>query len=310
MSNEEDNSTSEETPKTEHPGYIHDKYVIETETRDQEKPHWNTLEVKIYQVENGEKKEIGSFQRNYHCLFGTFFPFAKDGKEYALYSREYMYTRVMELPSCRDLGGEDNSNVDYKEHFCPTDLYVPIYRKVVCPGLDKDDKMEMWLKGNECFDEEWQKDASELHPVQYCDFGFVAGCFWGDDSSWKIQFLDLSEVEKGIIRRDERLGYLEMPEEMELKEAISMENWEPGHNWVGINNTIWRDFETAGKAIDEEDMFTDSQWYCLARELELPKRQLQTARGLFNGKGNEEIAQELGATVLDVAWENSYAKKC
>ena len=32
----------------------------------------------------------------------------------------------------------------------------------------------------------------------------------GDDSSWKVQYLDLSAVEDGIIRRDERFGYVEL----------------------------------------------------------------------------------------------------
>ena len=28
--------------------------------------------------------------------------------------------------------------------------------------------------------------------------GFVAGCVWGDDSSWKIEYLDLSKADEGI----------------------------------------------------------------------------------------------------------------
>jgi hypothetical protein len=53
-------------------------------------------------------------------------------------------------------------------------------------------------------------------------FGFVAGCIWGDDSSWKIEFLDLSEIANGVIKRDIRFGYIEMPEGMSLKQAINM----------------------------------------------------------------------------------------
>jgi hypothetical protein len=32
----------------------------------------------------------------------------------------------------------------------------------------------------------------------------------GDDSSWKVQYLDLSRVQQGVVRRDERFGYLEL----------------------------------------------------------------------------------------------------
>ncbi len=42
------------------------------------------------------------------------------------------------------------------------------------------------------------------------EFGFVWGCVWGDDSSWKIQHLDLTGIQSGVIRRDDRFGYVEL----------------------------------------------------------------------------------------------------
>lgn len=42
------------------------------------------------------------------------------------------------------------------------------------------------------------------------DFGFVWGCHWGDDGSWKVQYLDLSRVQEGVVRREERFGYVEL----------------------------------------------------------------------------------------------------
>ena len=36
------------------------------------------------------------------------------------------------------------------------------------------------------------------------------GCVWGDDSSWKVQYLDLTGIQDGVIRRDERFGYAEL----------------------------------------------------------------------------------------------------
>jgi hypothetical protein len=41
-------------------------------------------------------------------------------------------------------------------------------------------------------------------------FGFVWGCVWGDDSSWKVQYLDLSDIQQGQLRREERFGYLKL----------------------------------------------------------------------------------------------------
>jgi len=52
-------------------------------------------------------------------------------------------------------------------------------------------------------------------------FGFVCGCIWGDDSSWKIQFLDLSEISKGKLSRDDRFGYIQLLGSAEkLKDAF------------------------------------------------------------------------------------------
>lgn len=79
--------------------------------------------------------------------------------------------------SCRDLGGEER----HTNGFCPVDYYVPYDH----PDVDK------------------AGDAGR--------FGFVAGCIWGDDSSWKMQCLDLSEVSKGMLVRKESFGYLPMP---------------------------------------------------------------------------------------------------
>ena len=124
-------------------------------------------------------EKIGEYFRNYDSLFNTFYPFVLDGKNYALYSKCYTATRVMSLPDCKDLGGEESHSFG----FCPVDYYVP----------------------------------------QGCNFGFVAGCVWGDDSSWKLQYLDLSNVEFGIIKRDDRFGYLELPN-MPLDQAVECDS--------------------------------------------------------------------------------------
>jgi hypothetical protein len=42
------------------------------------------------------------------------------------------------------------------------------------------------------------------------DFGFVWGCRWGDDSSWKVQYLDLSRIQQDELRREESFGHLKL----------------------------------------------------------------------------------------------------
>ena len=57
-------------------------------------------------------------------------------------------------------------------------------------------------------------------------FGFVAGCQQDEDDAWKIQFLDLSEVEQGILKRDKRFGRIVLPDKCVLESAISVRSIE------------------------------------------------------------------------------------
>jgi len=228
-------------------GFIGNKYVVDSKAIERSKQNWGILEVTVSRVMDNKQEKIGSYRRDYPNLFETFFPFMHNGKELALYSRNYAYTRVMELPSCRDLGGEDENNVESKDHFCPVEFYVPVYRKLVTPIEVKGKKLERCLTGDDCFNGKYDNSKYVLGPIQYCDFGFVAGCVWGDDTSWKIQFLDLSEADKGIIKRDQRFGYVELPRKMSLKDAIDMFPWEPGEPWIGITHTSFINYETGEK---------------------------------------------------------------
>lgn len=200
---------------------------------------WNSIEVGVFRTEGENEEQIGSYTRNYSSLFNTFCPFRRNDKDYALYSPDYTATRIMDLPSCRDLGGEERSGAG----FCPVDFYVPSY--VEREYVTLDDKV---FKGrvNEPKPEDLlprvtrytpldkatgQRITVELPsypvtPLLYYSFGFVAGCVWGDDSSWKIQYLDLSEADKGIVRRDERFGYIALPDTMSLKQAVIMTDYQ------------------------------------------------------------------------------------
>jgi len=85
------------------------------------------------------------------------------------------------------------------------------------------------------------------------DFGFVWGCIWGDDSSWKVQYLDLSAVRHGVIHRDERFGYLKLATNplLEPQDFIRCSSW-PGERRVGFYAE--RGFNlTTGAPIPDED---------------------------------------------------------
>ena len=236
--------------------------------------YWKYLNIGVFKVENEVEEQIGEYKRNYSSLFNTFHHFKKDGKDFALYSPDYTVTRLMELPSCKDIGGEEPS----AGGFCPTDYFVPTYieqetswETVSARGKIGGDTSKRRLNNP---DEEDLTESIEnrefayqgtsepckittinrpLTPLNYYQFGFIAGCIWGDDSSWKIQYLDLSKVEKGIIEREERFGYIEMPNGINLRDAVNMYGYgkdaEYYSNYIGINHVQTFDLRN-GKVVD------------------------------------------------------------
>lgn len=206
-------------------------------------PSWDHLNIGIFEraaQANNTDRLIGEYKRNYASLFRTFHPFELRGKWYALYSKDYSHTSLMELPSCKDIGDEIGDG------FCPTDYFVPPisykeYRghQATCPRSED--------RAKECTcTKEW--DPYIWHFPDRIH-GFVAGCYWGDDSSWKIQYLDLSRADEGIVVCDERFGYVHLPEQMCLAEAISTYSDQNGISEIRL--TIEKHFCLAtGKYLD------------------------------------------------------------
>ena len=236
--------------------------------------YWKYLNVGVFRIENDAEEQIGEYKRNYHNLFNTFCYFQKDEKDFALYSPDYTVTRIMELPSCKYIGGEESD----AGGFCPTDYFVPTYieketswETVSAKGKIGDSTLRKRLNNpdEEDFTESVESrefihqtsgelckvTTSErpLTPLNYYSFGFVAGCFWGDDSSWKIQYLDLSEVEKGILKREERFGYIELPKGVSLQNAVKMYGYGKDDadysNHIRINHVQTFDLRN-GKTVD------------------------------------------------------------
>lgn len=226
-----------------------------TEIKPENKKYWSQTLVEIYQDiintnsgEIEESKKIGEYTRNYPSFAeDTFFPFKLNNNWYALYSEDYTATFVMSLPDCKKVAGENISAWG----FCPTEYYVPTYYINTIRGwteadlkklnidksrweeLKKDRNYRAYLSWKEFKTEtnrardENDKDAEYGDELLYdCKLGLVAGCVWGDDCSWKIQRLDLSSVDKGILTVEESFGYLELGFGLSLKEATRVsEEW-------------------------------------------------------------------------------------
>ena len=198
---------------------------------------WHGLRVGIFRHDGESEEQIGEYERNHTALYRTFAPFWLDGRDLALYSPDYTCTRVLELPSCRDIGGESPAS----DGFCPVDFFVPHYIELEVRIDGKPPRR--YLKQLPTPEEltsrtipvHWPATAKrpvrvvEEHyapvgPLSYHPFGFVAGCLWGDDRSWKVQYLDLSQASSGIVRREERFGYIELAAGVTLDQAIDLSN--------------------------------------------------------------------------------------
>lgn len=150
---------------------------------------WETARVEVLRRDDpaGAREKIYEYQRNYRML-QTFEPFRQGSRSFALMSSDYTRTSVLDLDTGKVIAEEPADS-----SFCPVGFYVPdwwdVHHGRVIPGSPS------WNA-----DDEWPNGA----------FGFVWGCCWGDDSSWKVQHLDLSRVQDGVITRSERYGYLEL----------------------------------------------------------------------------------------------------
>ena len=165
---------------------------------------WNTLHVEVL---NETGSIVARYDRNHPNLYRTFEPFRQGHRTLALISTDYTATSVLDLSTGRVIAAEE----PHSGGFCPTGFYVPdwwdLHDGSVLPGSTL-----------------WRQD----HELPKGDFGFVWGCIWGDDSSWKVQYLDLSRVENGTIVRDERFGYVELATHPKLaaKDFIECEFYE------------------------------------------------------------------------------------
>ena len=288
--------------------------------------YWNSLNIGVYQHDSkdAEPQLLGTYKRNYSVQYNTFDWTRKGDRYFALYSPDYTSTRVMEIfpgSGFKDIGGEgpDGSG------FCPVDLYIPMIREYVNEQYHSGDggKIKDWSRlldyfppGSRYYAGAGSVGRQQLHypdgrRIQaYLDDGhmhwvygperefgqgyviyppehaFVAGCIWGDDSSWKIQHIDISRIEEGIIQRDERFGYIELPPGLTLKQAILMSDFAESGGRLQISLSLqfdmatggvldWNDFASViekGRPLIEEQRDRSKNWNHKEFEAEMRRR--------------------------------------
>ena len=199
-----------------------ERYSIDTIVTEKS-PHGHPRRVHV-DIHDGDRI-VGSYDRDY-AMLRTFEPFRQGERDYALISPQYTTTAVMDLQTGEIVAAEE----PHSSGFCPVGFYVPDWWDVharleesgTLPGSGRWKPEYEWASGS---------------------FGFLWGCIWADDWSWKVQHLDLSRVCDGTLQREERFGYLVL----DTGEAEGREIWRDAREFIRVSNYggVWKvDFRT------------------------------------------------------------------
>lgn len=238
---------------------------------------WTKTHVKVMRKDistSGEEKwtQVAEYERNY-AMLKTFEPFQhlQDGlwKHYALISTRYTRLEVLDLQSGEIIAVEPfpkadahyahNSNGKVEEGddlpgmgFCPMEFYVPDWW---------DEYDETYIpKKDEVTGEMKHPFKSDSYALEILDefkeysgrWGLYGGCIWGDDSSTKMRYVDLSRISEGVVTTDERFGYVQIPDNLTLRESVQF-NADEGY--ITLLTPIMFNIEN-GTALGKS-MFTD-----------------------------------------------------
>ena len=172
---------------------------------------WGSLKLTIFL----NTVMVGEYLRNYPSLgLETFYPFrSASGQLYALYCAHYSTIRVLKIT---DTGIEDWCGQDVgTTSFCPGELYVPQY-------FEDDGEVTVDNEYDDYSDfVEMARTYGAGPNIRYADFGFMAGCDWGDDMFFKLRYLDLRNVDSKELVVSDHYGNLELPNNMPLKKCIT-----------------------------------------------------------------------------------------
>ena len=192
-------------------------YTIKTTKKDNGKSYWNSTIVEIFK---GEEK-IGEYIRHYPSFTEqTFCPISYNGKDYALYSSDYTTISLMSLPDCKPIELKPEC-VKQLSSFCPTEIHVPQF--YISHYVQNDEAKSKRYYAIQYNSSEGLEDHEKNNPLYYSRMGFALGCVWGDDSSWKLNLIDLSKVEEGEVwfinnQKEQKWLYEEFSSKLSLKD--------------------------------------------------------------------------------------------
>lgn len=214
------------------------KYFTEVEVINMGSNRMPHVKVSVYR-RGDEPVKVYEYVRNYGGVGGTFEPFRQlqDGvwHDYALISPDYTRFEVVDLESGKVVAKQPYGKLsaeraealnrlgmkvkegddDISGGFCPMTFYVPdvmdLYKYYFIDT--KTGEPHLWETLSE-----YRKATAYSLTGQFALYG---GCYWGDDSSEKLRYIDLSKIKEGIVTADERFGYVEIFGD--LKQCISFD---------------------------------------------------------------------------------------
>lgn len=113
-----------------------DKYIIKASNKNR-LGTWDSMLVDVYRRNSsaGDIEHVCRYERN-HAMFQTFEPFRQGRREFALISRHYTKTAVLDLASGKVMAEEEED----RSGFCPVGFYVPDWWDVndgsIIPGAN------------------------------------------------------------------------------------------------------------------------------------------------------------------------------
>lgn len=172
-----------------------ERFTLEATPVENGKGYWSYRDCT---VKDEQTQEIVARWTYRYSMRPPFEPFRQGDRFYALMATDYTRTSVIDLHTGEIIATEapeyyDEAKTKTGAGFCPVGFYAP----------DWWDIHDGSIKPGTRF---WNKDMEKPDGT----YAFVWGCYWGDDSSWKVQYLDLSKISEGKVLRDDRFGYVEL----------------------------------------------------------------------------------------------------
>lgn len=199
-------------------------------------------------------RTVGAFIFNYHHgLDAIIKPFQIGEDWYITYSTSYTKIAVARLTDKfehidSDIGGEGG--------FCPTEVVIPFKLSWRDEKHDRTEVEYRWAlpKNDPDYDFEYE--------TGYADFGFYAGCVWGDDHTMKLRYLDFSKLAtERKLQVSAPFGYHELPRVGKLIDHINLEHLDEDVLYLSRHEAYskrddgtWRDYSTRSQQQPRADL--------------------------------------------------------